>query len=723
MKSWLLLVVAQVSFLAAYAQHTLQVTILDAETQESLVGATAVLSPSDKGSSSDIDGTILLENILAGNYNLTISYIGYEAVKQRISIPNDSVLTVYLHLSEEELEEIVVTTTRSSRLIDDIPTRMEAITEEELIEKAMMNSTNISMILQESTGIQMQQTSASSANKSIRIQGLDGRYTQILRDGFPLYSGFSSGLSIMQIPPLDLKQVEVIKGSASTLYGGGAIAGLINLISRTPSDEPVLDMMFTQTHALGSTLNAFYAQQLDRIGVTLYTSGNYQSLYDPDDNDFSDLPQVKSLSINPAFYFNFDETSRLKVGLNTTFEERIGGDITAIEKGSNPEHLFTEENNSTRYSSQIQFDKQFSKQANLSVKNSMSYFDRTLSVLDYQFQGKQLASFSEVSYSIQKNGTDWIFGANLWTEDFAEVAHAATQVLDYQHNTVGIFAQNTYPLGEAVTVETGLRTDFNTDYGFFVLPRISLLWEVSESWTTRLGGGLGYKTPTIFTEESEALFFRGILPINQENIEAERSIGLNWDVNYKTILFDQISLSINNLLFYTRLNNPLVLNNLGNKTFGFDNADGVVDSKGIETNVKFSYKDWRLFFNYAYINAELDYNGLERQKPLTPQHNIGAVLMFEGEKWRLGYELYYTGRQFISDFSEVQDYWVMGFLAMRTLGPVHIFVNFENFTDTRQTRFDEVVLPPHNAPIFQEIWAPTDGFIFSAGVRLNLFDL
>ena len=80
------------------------------------------------------------------------------------------------------------------------------------------------------------------------IQGLDGRYTQILKDGFPIYSGASSGLGLLQIPPLDLKQVEVIKGSASTLYGGGAIAGLVNLISKTPTQERDLRFQIKWKH-------------------------------------------------------------------------------------------------------------------------------------------------------------------------------------------------------------------------------------------------------------------------------------------------------------------------------------------------------------------------------------------------------------------------------------------------------------------------------------------
>ena len=106
------------------------------------------------------------------------------------------------------------------------------------------------MILNESTGIQTQQTSATSYNAGIRIQGLEGRYTQLLRDGYPLYSGFAGGLSLLQIAPLDLKQVEVIKGAASTLYGGGAIAGIINLVSKTPGNEPEYKFLSNFTSVL-----------------------------------------------------------------------------------------------------------------------------------------------------------------------------------------------------------------------------------------------------------------------------------------------------------------------------------------------------------------------------------------------------------------------------------------------------------------------------------------
>lgn len=106
---------------------------------------------------------------------------------------------------EEEIEEIVVTSTRSRQSLADMPTRVEVITGEELGEKANMKPGDIRMLLNESTGIQVQQTSATTFNSSIRIQGLDGRYTQILRDGMPLYSGFAGGLGLLQVAPLDLQ--------------------------------------------------------------------------------------------------------------------------------------------------------------------------------------------------------------------------------------------------------------------------------------------------------------------------------------------------------------------------------------------------------------------------------------------------------------------------------------------------------------------------------------
>src|SRR5579859_1233860 len=182
-------------------------------------------------------------------------------------------------LIEKTMNEVIITSTRSNRTFQNIPTRVEFINGEELDEKGNMKPGDIRMMLNESTGIQTQQVSATSANSSIRIQGLDGRYTQLLKDGFPLYAGFSGGLGLLQTPPLDLKQVEIIKGASSTLYGGGAIAGMINLVSKLPAPERELRFLFNGTSAGGLDINGYYGQQYGKAGITLYASQNSSRAY------------------------------------------------------------------------------------------------------------------------------------------------------------------------------------------------------------------------------------------------------------------------------------------------------------------------------------------------------------------------------------------------------------------------------------------------------------
>ena len=698
----------------------IQIKVLTEAENEPLLGATVYFKALEKGAVTDFDGIATFTEIPDGQHQIIISFLGFETFETTIQIPSNTALVFKLKEGGNQLDAVVLQSSRSTRTVRKIPTRIEFIGAEELGEKAIMNPTNISMVLRESTGIQMQQTSLSSGSTNIRIQGLDGRYTQLLRDGFPLYGGFSSGLSILQIPPLDLQQFEIIKGSSSTLYGGGAIAGLVNMVSKTPDEEPALDIMLTQTQALGSTANVFYSKRNEKFGVSLYGSGHYQKAYDPEDDGFSNLPKTTSISFNPKlFYYPSDKTT-LWFGLNGTYDDRIGGDITKIESGEEGIHQYTEENNSKRLSSQLVYQTQLDSVSSLEFKNSVSFFDRNLTVPDFNFDGKQTNTFTEITYNTASEKTDWIVGANLYTSNFNENDNAPLQ-RDQKDVTFGAFANNIYDISDNWILETGLRADYNTDFGFFPLPRISLLYKNNSGFSSRIGGGLGYKIPDIFTEEAEYINFENVLAINKSTVDAERSYGVNFDLNYQTRLSDEIGFSINQLFYVTAINDGLLLNSTDNGLFQFENATDEIFSKGAETNIKFTYKDFRWFLNYALIDTKLNYLPGNPQKPLTAKHNAGSVLMYESEKWRIGYETFYTGKQFLSNGTETTDFVTMGLLVMRNFKLGSVFVNFENFTDRRQSRFSPLVLPPHENPVFPEIYAPTDGFIFSVGLIIKPF--
>ncbi len=714
------------------AQNTFTAIVKDADSGEPLPGATIQVLGTEIGAVADTSGTVMLQGIPDGIRTLFISFVGYESQQQQFRFPlqNTGVRTIKLE-SGEELEEVVVNATRGSRTLSNIPTRVEVLAAEELVEKAVMNSTNIAMLLRESTGIQMQQTSASSANQSIRIQGLDGRYTQIIQDGFPLYGGFAGGLSIMQIPPLDLQQVEVIKGSSSTLYGGGAISGLINLVTKKPGEDPELDVMLNQTSAGGTTLNGFYSGRGEKTGVTLYTSLNRQEPYDPENDNFSNIPEVRAITVAPRVFYYFDENTTLWAGLRGTFEERTGGNMQVLKEEATTG--YTEANLSNRVSSQLQFSRSYAGGQTLQIRNSLNYFDRQINLPEYTFNGEQKGSFTEASYSFGKKESSWITGLNLVTDKFdgaslpgAGLPGAGQQQAEelnygYHFITMGAFGQHTLEFNPNLILESGLRTDYNTDHGLFALPRVSLLYRLSEKLSSRIGGGLGYKLPTIFTEDAERLSFMGVQGIAPA-VDAETSAGANFDINYQTAIGSKASFSLNQLFFYTRLNNSLELNRGRDNTWFFSNSANPVNTRGFETNARFTYLDFKLFLQYAYIDARLQENGLEFQKPLTAKHNAGAVLVFEQHgKWRIGYELYYTGPQYLSDRTKTTDYWIMGLMGLRQFEHFSLFLNFENFLDTRQTRYSELVYPPVSNPGFAEIWAPTDGFVVNGGFIFHLF--
>lgn len=699
------------------AQNNLQVKVISKETKEAIFGATVMLKYTSNGNTTDFDGFTTLKKIPNGQQTLVISYLGFKSEEETLVFPRKNmVLLISLQENEETLDAIVIQSTRSKRTIAKTPTRIEVVGLEELGEKAVMNSTNISMILRESTGIQMQQTSANSANQSIRIQGLDGRFTQLLKDGFPLFGGFSSGLSIMQIPPLDLKQVEIIKGSSSTLYGGGAIAGLVNLVSKTPKKERELKIMVDLTSRNGKTVNAFYSKRKDKFGITFYTSGNLQKATDVNADHFSDIPKVKSFSIHPSLFYYPNEKETWRLSLNATLENRIGGDVNVIYGNTSPAHFFFEENSSNRYATQLTYKNAISNTQSFNFKQSVSAFKRDLLLPDYTFLAKQLATFTEATYTSFTDALEWVFGGNILTENFMETP---TTDIDrsYNKNVFGGFVQNSFNIKENITLESGLRTDITTNYGAFILPRASLLFEFNNEISSRIGGGFGYKIPTIFTEDAELRSYQNVLPINTANFKAETSLGLNADFNYKTkILNDNVSLSFNQLFFLTQLKNSLILEQNGENQ-EFINADNTLNSVGFETNLKLKYEDFTLFTNYAFNNVKLD----ENQKALTPKHSFGGVLMYEVENnWRIGYEAYYTGAQLRNNLTKTPDFWTMGFMVMKTIDKISLYVNFENFTDTKQQNYQSMIKGPHNNPSFTDIWAPTDGFVLNTGILIKL---
>jgi iron complex outermembrane receptor protein len=700
-----------------FAQHTIKIAARS-EDNTPLAHATATIQSLNKSAVGDSAGIITIDNIPIGKYKVQITYSGLSQTELSVSVPQmESLLTVTLReSSEEEEEEVVVTATRISRTITNTPTRTEVISGEELAEKANMKPGDIRMLLSESTGIQTQQTSATSFNAGIRIQGLDGRYTQILRDGYPLYSGFSSSLSILQIPPLDLRQVEVIKGSASTLYGGGAIAGIVNLVSKTPREARELSFLANGTSAGGLDLSGFYSERYGSTGLTVFASRNSNKPFDPADIGLTAIPKFERYTINPRLFIYGKRTSA-DAGISYISEKRLGGSMNYIKSGGSG---FFERNNSDRITTQAGVSHAISDSKTLQLKNSYSRFDRVISIPGYTFDALQQSSFTEISLTRKSGKSDWVLGANVLTDDLDEKNQSLDEDRDYHYNTFGVFFQHAFSIGDKFSLESGFRADYTNEYGIEYMPRISAMLKASDKVTLRAGGGLGYKAPTIFTEDAERIQFRNVLPITTATSRNERSVGGSADINFRTYI-GEVSVSFNQLFYYTFLGSPLVLTETSSGKIELKNSNGHFDTKGLETNARLVYGDFKLFIGYTYTDANTHFTQEKEWLPLTARHRLNNVLMYEKEeRWKIGLEGYYFSRQLLSDGSFGKPYWITGFMVERIWDKISLYVNFENFTDTRQTKFDVIYTGTINDPTFRDIYAPVDGFVVNGGIKVRL---
>lgn len=709
-----------------FAQTNIRIYVKDNKEKQPLAGASITIKELKKTFVADSLGYLLLNNIPEGKHRLTFSHIGYESETRAINFLQqpDETMTIFLTEIENETEEVIVTSTRTSRTIANTPTRIETIDGEELDEKNNMRPANVSMLLHESTGLQVQQTSATSGNASIRMQGLDGRYTQLLKDGYPNFGNFASGLSVLEIPPLDLKQVEVIKGPASTLYGGGAIAGVVNFISKVPGDKPEYDLLFNQSHIGQTNLGIYALQKKGKLGFSLLGLMNFQKAYDVDKDDFSEIPESRNFTIDPKLFLYLSPSTTLMLGNSFTKSVNEGGDMEVIKGRTDTGHTYFEKNKTLRNTSTLEFEKKFSNRNMLRLKQSIGIFQRKITIPNYEFSGKSINSFSDLSLLFYKQNHTMIGGVNIIFDKFRQ---QESNSLNSSNFTAGAYFQDTWDIAEKMKIESGIRFD-NVQYKnvtydkdqVFVLPRVSVLYKASNKISSRISGGLGYKIPTIFTEQTETMQYRDISPLN--NVEAEKSIGGTADINYKTTIIPGLTLALNQLFFYTHINKPLVLQQNTAGEYSFSNATKPITSTGFETNLKLIYKnDLKLFAGYTFTHAKATYHVGNQFLPLLPKNKLNLALMYEKEdNFKFGLEGYLTGQQYLFNGQQTPSFWEFGFMAQKTLNKISIFINFENFTDQRQSKYKNVVNPPHNNPVFDDIWNHTEGFVVNGGIKIKL---
>ncbi|MGL4939532.1 TonB-dependent receptor plug domain-containing protein [Shewanella sp.] len=621
----------------------------------------------------------------------------------------------------EGMERIVVQATRIGRIVDDQPMRIEVVTSEEIAEKAAMRPGNISMLLAETGGVRVQTTSPALGSANVRLQGLYGRYTQVLADGLPLYGNQAASLGLLQIPPTDLGQVEVIKGSASSLYGGSALGGVVNLVSRRPGDEFAGETLLNLTTRNGQDFTGYAESPLtDNLKGSVTAGAHYQEIEDIDADGWADLPQYQRYTLRPRLFHEGKNGDNLYLTAGYMTENRQGGTLNGrTVADGNP---FIETQNSERMDGGLVY--------NLPLADTLTFSTRASAMVQEHHHAYGLDTDNdkhgnyllETSISGYFDKLDWMVGAAYQAETFESEQYAE---FDYRFEVPGVFAVMDYRLTEDLIASVSARMDKHNQYGSELSPRFSLLYRMDD-FTVRSSYGQGYYAPTPFVEEIEAAGLSRLAPLDDLKAETARTASLDFTYRFNN-LETSLTLFGSEIHDATQLEAFSFANNGTLDRVRLVNAEGESRIRGSEMLLRYYLGDLKLTASYLYLNASEPTadNTARRDIALTPKHSVGFVAMWEQHgNFRAGFEAYYTGVQRLDNnpyMAESEPYWHLGLMGEMTFGRYSWFINLENLLNVKQNDTHPLLLPERapNGQWTTDIWSRNDGFIANAGVRIK----
>ena len=569
-------------------------------------------------------------------------------------------------------ETVVVTATRAERRIEDEPLRVEVVPAEEVQEKIAMAPGDVSMLLGETNGLRVQTTSPSLGGATVRIQGLSGRYTQVLADGLPLYGGQSGSVGILQIPPMDLAQVEVIKGVASALYGMSAVGGVVNLVSRRPvQGAPEREVLINRTSHDGTDGAVWIAQALnEQWGFTTLGGLHMQNRSDLDGDGWTDLPMFRRVQARPRVMWSNGSGRSALFTVGGMSEQRRGGSMpgaTVREGRSHPENLDT-----TRVDGGFVGRFLTSGGQVLATRASAvtQHYEHTFGTI--RERSRKGTWFGETSVMGRVGTHTWVGGAALQRDTF----HASdVESFNYTYTTVGVFGQDDFALNRRVTLSGSGRVDRHSEFGTFISPKLSALVRFGGGFTTRVSGGRGHVAPTPFTDETEATGLTPLAPLGM--LEPEKATSVSGDVTWS-----RAPLEVTATVFRSHIQNALMFEEFVSGPYGgrIVNAAEPTRTTGTEFIARFHEDDLDVILTHMFIwstESNVDDGGL-REVPLNPRHTASVDVLWEFGSSQIGVEAFYSGRQALDDNpyrTTSDDYVLWGFLFMHRIGPALLYVN------------------------------------------------
>lgn len=525
-------------------------------------------------------------NIAVGNYTIQISQMGFQSLKKKIQVIKDSVQSYNFELTDNDnqLNEVVVSGTLKP------VKRLESAVPVEVYSSVFFKKNPTPSIydaLQNINGVRPQLNCGVCNTGDIHINGLEGPYTLVLIDGMPIVSSLSTVYGLSGIPNSLVERIEIVKGPASSLYGSEAVGGLINIITKNPTNAPVFSAdYFTTTYFesnldLGMKFNAG-KKATSILGVSYF---NYDQIIDKDKDNFTDVTLSERISVFNKWSFQRNNNRLFTIAARGMYEDRWGGDVRWEKKFRGGDEIYGESIYTKRGELIGSYQLPFEEKLMLSFSGNIHYQDSRYGTTSYI--ANQKIGFLQLTWDRKIGQNDFLAGiANRYT--YYDDNTAATK--DAESTWLpGIFIQDEITFSPKSQVLLGARYDYNSIHGSIFTPRFAYRFKANENSIFRLNAGTGFRVVNLFTEDHAALTgSRDVVIAN--NLKPEKSVNVNLNYIQKINFGNGTFIGIETTAFYTRFSNKIISDyeTDPNKII-YDNIDGYALSQGISTNVDLNF--------------------------------------------------------------------------------------------------------------------------------------
>ena len=555
--------------------------VIEKDSEEHLPFATILIVETGEGTVSDETGHFTFKKVPAGTYTLRVQLLGYTTEEKKITVSSEYTTDVHIALTEEgiDMDEVVVSANRN-----EVSRKMAPVVVNVMSAKLFetVNSTDLAKSLNFQSGLRVENSCQNCAFPQVRINGLEGPYSQILINSRPIISALSGVYGLEQIPTNMVERIEVVRGGGSALFGANAVGGTINIITKDPVSNS-FQVSSTMSNVNGDTweqymgANASLVSKDNVYGIAVYQSYRNRNPYDVDGDSFSEIGKLNMNTFGLRAYYRPTQFSRLNIEYHTTNEFRRGGNKFDLEPF---ETDITEQTKHVINSGGLTYDL-FWKE----YKHKLSFYTSAQHVDRNSYYGAQQ---DPNAYGKTKDLT--FVGGGMYVGNFDKVLFSPatfTAGLEYQHNNMhdimagynrdleqkvriaSAFFQNEWKMND-FTLLAGFRLDdHNLIDNLIFSPRVNMLYKPSDAFQGRLTWSTGFRAPQAYDEDLHitAVGGEGVLIHLADGLKPEKSNSFSGSVD----LSGQIGHFQTNLLiegFYTSLKDVFYLQNVGEDAQG-----------------------------------------------------------------------------------------------------------------------------------------------------------